>query len=253
MSLTNDSTTHVCLFHHRDHAKAAYEHLVAAGIPESAISLFGDSNAGEDSSAALNALGVPAKDLQTLQAGIRNGGVVVAVAAISSHENVVERIFEEQKAKKIDEAVTREDLAPVASEPLATAAMGATTIPILEEELLVGTRTVDRGGVRVYQRIVETPVEESIGLREEHVVVSRNPVDRPATTADLSQTSQRIELSETAEEAVVAKTARVVEEVVVSKGVVEHTEHVSDTVRKTEVDVEELRANDRRTGEITAR
>jgi hypothetical protein len=47
-------------------------------------------------------------------------------------------------------------------------------------------------------------------------------------------------MTETVEEPIVRKQARVVEEVVVSKDVVEHTETVRDTVRRTEVDVEPL-------------
>lgn len=42
----------------------------------------------------------------------------------------------------------------------------------------------------------------------------------------------------TGEEAVVGKTARVVEEVVVSKTADEHVEEVDDTVRRTEVEVD---------------
>jgi stress response protein YsnF len=47
-----------------------------------------------------------------------------------------------------------------------------------------------------------------------------------------------VEIRETAEEAVVAKTARVVEEVVVGKESSQRTETVNDTVRGTEVEVE---------------
>ena len=51
--------------------------------------------------------------------------------------------------------------------------------------------------------------------------------------------------AETDEEAVVAKTARVTEEVVISKDVTERTERVSDTVRRTEVDVENTTGTER--------
>jgi hypothetical protein len=49
-----------------------------------------------------------------------------------------------------------------------------------------------------------------------------------------------IEVTETHEEPVVTKEARVVEEVVIETDVREHTETVRDTVRRTEVDVEPL-------------
>lgn len=118
---------------------------------------------------------------------------------------------------------------------------GTTKIPIIEENLEVGKREVLTGGTRLRSRIVERPVEESLRLREENVHVQRTPVDRAATSADLANFSEReIEMTETAEVPVVAKEARVVEEVSLGKEVNERTETVSDTVRKTEVDVEDL-------------
>ncbi len=116
---------------------------------------------------------------------------------------------------------------------------GEVRIPVVEEELQVGTREVEQGGVRVYSRITETPVEKEVSIREEHVHVERHPVDRPAREADFAAMQEgTIEMTETTEEPVVRKQARVVEEVVVSKEVEEHTETVRDTVRRTEVDVE---------------
>lgn len=118
---------------------------------------------------------------------------------------------------------------------------GGTAISIVQEQLKVGKSEVQRGGVRVYSRIVETPVQENVNLREEHVHVERRPVDH---LLDVDNTSafkeQTIELRETGEEAVVQKTARVVEEVVVSKNVTQRQERINDTLRHTEVEVEQL-------------
>ena len=116
-------------------------------------------------------------------------------------------------------------------------------IPIVEEELKVGKRAVQRGGVRIVQRVVETPVQETLNLRQEHLTVERHAVDQPATAADLEAMKEgTLELRELAEEAVVSKTARVVEEVVIGKDVSETATTVSDTVRRTEVAVENLGA-----------
>ena len=123
-----------------------------------------------------------------------------------------------------------------------TAGIGE-TIPVIEEQLQVGKREVQRGGVRVYRHVTETPVEETVQLREERVTVERRPVDEPASAADIEAFREgTIEIRETAEEPVVAKTARVVEEVDVGKEITEHTETVSDTVRRTDVEVEQLGA-----------
>ena len=61
-----------------------------------------------------------------------------------------------------------------------------TKIPIIEENLDVTKREVQTGGTRVRSRIVERPVEETIRLREEHVIVERTPADRPASEQDLA-------------------------------------------------------------------
>jgi uncharacterized protein (TIGR02271 family) len=119
----------------------------------------------------------------------------------------------------------------------------STAIPVIQEQLQVGKREVQRGGVRIFQRVVETPVNETVNLREEHVKVERHAVDQPASSADLAAFQEKtIELRETAEEAVVQKSARVVEEVVVGKEVGQHEETISDTLRRTEVEVEQLGA-----------
>lgn len=125
-----------------------------------------------------------------------------------------------------------------------TAQGDQTRIPVVEEELQVGKRTIQRGGVRIYTRMTETPVQESVQLREEHVSVERHPVDQPATEADLAAFKEgSVELREMAEEPVVSKTARVVEEVVVGKEASQRTEEIEDTVRKTDVEVEQLGAS----------
>jgi uncharacterized protein (TIGR02271 family) len=117
-----------------------------------------------------------------------------------------------------------------------------TTLPVVEEELAVGKRVVQRGGVRIYTRVIERPVEEDVTLREEHARVDRHAVNRPASEAELGNAFKEgsVELRETAEEAVVSKQARVVEEVDVGKEVTERTQKVSDTVRRSEVEVEDL-------------
>ena len=77
-------------------------------------------------------------------------------------------------------------------------------IPVVKEELQVGKRVVTTGVLRVYARAVETPVMETVQLRDEHVEIERRPVDRPAMAADLENLQERtIEVLETAEQPVV--------------------------------------------------
>jgi len=118
-------------------------------------------------------------------------------------------------------------------------------IPKIQEELQIGKRTVESGGVRVKSRIVERPVEENIRLREERVRVDRQAVNRPISDADdAAFQDQDMEFTERAEVPVVNKEARVVEEVKISKDVSERTESIRDTVRNTEVDIDESNRGD---------
>jgi len=118
---------------------------------------------------------------------------------------------------------------------------GEVKIPVVEEELRVGKREVESGGVRVNTHIQETPVNEQVTLREETVDVHRRPVDRAVSDADLTNFQEgTFEVRERAEEAIVDKQARVVEEVHIKKNVEQHTENIQDTVRRTDVDVEQL-------------
>lgn len=115
------------------------------------------------------------------------------------------------------------------------------TIPVIREELEVGKRPVVSGGVRVYSRTVQEPVEEQIRLRQERVVVDRQPADRNATGADQgSLRDQTIDVIEMSEEPVIQKRARVVEEVRVGKESTERTETVRETLRHTEVQTEPI-------------
>jgi uncharacterized protein (TIGR02271 family) len=116
-------------------------------------------------------------------------------------------------------------------------------IPVYEEHLNVGKRVVEQGHVRVRVYTVEHPVQEGLTLREERVAVERRPVDRPAAGTPGEAFQERtIDVTTHREEPVISKEARVKEEVVVRKEADQRTETVQDTVRHTEVEVEDDRA-----------
>jgi len=179
---------------------------------------------------------------------VRRGGAVVSVDIDDEPEiEVAREALESAGAVDIDERV-EEWKAGGWSGPAQQAARteGEQVIPVVKEELQVGKRAVKAGGVKVYARTVEESVRESVDLREERARVERRPVDRPATQADLSAASERsIEVEETVERPVVQKTARVVEEVVVGKEARKKKADVQDTVRHTEVDVQNVGSDER--------
>ena len=109
-----------------------------------------------------------------------------------------------------------------------------------EEQLSVGKRLVNRGGTRIRRYVVETPVEENVSLHSERVTLDRHPVTDGRPVTDGSFSEKTIEMTETAEEAVVSKTARVVEEVGLRREASDRVETVRDNVRKEEVKIEQV-------------
>ena len=242
----NETTTFISLFHSPEHAESALSALEAAGFSRAAIT--STWNSGSDTEAndyrgELTDIGVPDRDLQRLEKGIADGGVVISLSAPESRSDDIERIFHRYTAEKIDE--TDLDSRKTAVEPFVAPTaqrvpeVESAVVPIVEESLLVGKREVDRGGVRVFQRVVEEPVSEKLKLHEEHVVFERRPVDRAVTDADLSNAGQTIELTETDEVPVISKGSRVVEEVHVGVVGSDRTETIRDTVRHTEVEIDQ--------------
>lgn len=122
------------------------------------------------------------------------------------------------------------------------------TIDVVEEQLRVGKRDVSHGRVRVRSYVVEEPVSENVSLRSERVEIERRPVDRAVGAGDLAFQDRTLELEETVEEAVVSKEARVKEEINLNRRADERTETVSDSIRRTEVEIE-----DERTGQTIER
>lgn len=109
-------------------------------------------------------------------------------------------------------------------------------IPLAEESLRVGKRVAHQGRVRIRSYVVETPVTETVHLRDERVEVERRPVDRPLSANEADPFREReIEAVETREEAVIAKDVRIREELVLHKSAEERDETIRDTVRRTEV------------------
>jgi uncharacterized protein (TIGR02271 family) len=203
--------------------------------------------------------GVPQSEADSYAEGVRRGGTLILVKASDEQSDRGLEIMNRVHSVDIDERVAQwrregwsrfdPEAEPYAATDVSRererygkrmADEGELTMPVVEEELTVGKREVERGHVRVHSYIEELPVEEEVRLRQESVTVERHPVDRPATEADLDTFAEEtMEFTETAEEPVVNRRARVVEEVTVHQDVEEHTETVRDTVRRTHVDVDQ--------------
>ena len=123
--------------------------------------------------------------------------------------------------------------------PAASSAMEDQVIPLAEEQLEIGKRTVDRGTTHVRRYVVEKPIEQNVTLHGERVTIERRHPIEGTAPSDGTFEERTVEVRETEEVPVVGKTARVVEEVAIRKEATERTETVKDTVRREEVEVTE--------------
>jgi stress response protein YsnF len=201
---------------------------------ESGISRFFKSLFGNDDEA----------DVYTKVAG-KNSSIVTVYAKSEEEAERAAEILDEAGAIDVDDEAIKHGYNSKVGTGKETmdsrSGNDSTSIPVIEENVQIGKREVETGGSRLKSRIVEHPVEEHLRLREEYVTVERNPVDRKATTEDLQNFQEsEIELVEHAEVPVVSKEARVVEEVKLNKEVQHRDEKIKETVRKTEVEVENI-------------
>jgi uncharacterized protein (TIGR02271 family) len=227
------------LFEEQQEAVRAQAALQAIGIPLNQMGLVNRSGSDTTISSEeswwdrlkdMLGFGVHQEDVPYYHEGLQRGGTLLTVRTDETRENEVAGIFADHNAVDIDtRAKEWKNAGWTPDEQMA--------IPVVEEEVKIGTRPIRRGSVRVYTSITDTPVEEPVTLREEHVEVTRRPVDRAATASDMSAGETPIEIAEMAEEPVVSKQAKVVEEVVVQKAETERAETVKDTVRRKDVDV----------------
>jgi len=117
---------------------------------------------------------------------------------------------------------------------------GEIRVPVVEEQLQVGTREVDLGEVEVRRRVIEEQQSVPVTLRHEEVTVEQvGTPARPLQPGEEAFQEGTIRVAVRGEEAVVAKEAVVTGEVVVEKDVTQEERQVSDTVRRTEVDFDD--------------
>jgi uncharacterized protein (TIGR02271 family) len=254
----------VTLFDTAEHAEAARINLVAAGFPNSEISLVSNKTLA----AGGQTLYEPGlwhrlfgRDIEQHEATVygrtvESGGTVLtlrvpetdvprAMGILNTHNAV------DVRNRAIDHGLLPATVAAAAAAPIVTkvASVAATiTAPVsqdqilrlAEEQLEVGKRLVEEGTTRIRRFVTERPVEAKITLHDEHAEVIRRAVTDPGFLKDIDWTDRTIEVRETAEEAVVSKSARIAEEVVISKTGRDRVETVKDTVRRQQVEVERL-------------
>lgn len=242
------SRTVTALYDTRPEAEAARDRLASVVDVESARILDKDTARGEG---GLNDRYIAREDRHAYDEGLRRGGYLLC-SEVDSDEDAdkIIAVLEQTPGVDLDDRQNNwrsEGWAPYQDHERGRETEGRAIeeerIPVVEEEVKIGKRQVERGGARVRSYVRETPVHEQVSLRDEHVSVERRPVNERLGAADLKDgdlmRDRTIEMTETDEEAVVGKEARVREEVVVKKTADERVEQIDDTVRRTEVDVDE--------------
>ncbi|HEY0626167.1 MAG TPA: YsnF/AvaK domain-containing protein [Allosphingosinicella sp.] len=202
---------------------------------------------GIEGTLTLDSLDLSSDERAACEAQLKRGGFIMLVQAEDSEK--VLRALDEVAPQIIVAALQGGSSSSRAAEPDAREeVIEEERIPVVEEELRVGTREVRRGTARVHAFPTEAPVRQEVELFEEEATVSRRPAGRRLTDEEVQAggllRERVIEIAEMREEPVVSREAFVREELVVTKNVRSRTEQVEGTVRRTEVEMERLDAEE---------
>ena len=271
------STTLSAFFDSQSDAQQAVDRLIEAGVSQVNVRLVpgyeSDTPVTDRSEqhrgffAALADFFMPDEDRYSYAEGLSRGGYLVAVTGLTASQyDVALDILDDEGSIDLDEreeswrsegwagydagaseaytlGADVSDASTTNSDT--TRSLGADedeVIPVVDERLIVGKRDVNLGRVRVRSYVREEGVSANVNLHEERVSIDRRPVDRPLTDADAAFRDRTIEAEEHAEQAVVGKEARVTEDISLRKESSDRQETINDTVRKTEVEIEDDRA-----------
>jgi len=237
-----------------DRAKSALNVLKSSGIDVSDVSLLDRNTLGtgvDQQHVGLwrRLFGENVWDHEAAVYGdtLRRGGAVLAVrtpkenvAKIMSILDVHEPVDVHEHATKIGVDVPIEAKALVTTPGTVTGADRDEVLRLAEEQINVGKRIFETGTTRIRRFVTERPVEAQVNLHEEHAKVVRRAITDPNYIADIDWSDKEYTVTETAEEPVISKTARVVEEVALGREGSERTETVRDTVRRQQVEVEKF-------------
>jgi len=268
----------VTLFDTPEHAEAARHNLEAAGYPANEISIMNNKALSSEGTAVrepglwhrLFGRDIERNDALVYGRTVEAGGVVLTLRVPESEVPRAMGILNAHKVVDVEARAAEHGLvsaparsgngaagviagasamanaaASKAADTVATPIAREQVLRLAEEQLDVGKRLVEEGTTRIRRFVTEKPVEAKVTLHEEHAQVVHRAISDPNYVKDIDWSDKMIEVTETAEEPVVRKTARIAEEVLVSKEGTDHEETVHDTVRRQQVEVERGRGADR--------
>ena len=264
--------TLVAAFDTKDHATAAVNALKAGGFHSDDIDIVDSSSLAAGKSATdPKQAGIWQRlfgdDINKYEANvysdtIKGGGTVVAVRVPPDQVAQASGILDLHHPISIPDRAITSGFAPVAhvesatkeiaSVPLAAdqavavtpklAAVHGDTLRLAEEQLQIGKKMVETGKTRVRRFTTEREVDQDVTLHEEHAEVLRKALSQPAELKDIDWADSTLEVVETKEQALVNKTARVVEEVSLRKKGDDHVETIHEKLRRQQAEVQQYDA-----------
>jgi uncharacterized protein (TIGR02271 family) len=237
--------------------------IFAGGILAAALGGAALGAAGGGILGGLITTGVPEEEARYYDEEFRQGGIVVTVQAANRYQeahDILERHGASfygagaagsrtmSSASSTTSSATRADMgratsaAGTAGSQTLTDREGTMRVPEVEEKLRVEKRPVQRGEVTIHKEVEEHRETVPVELRREEVHVEKRDVpDRPLRPGEDAFKEGTIRVPVRGEEAVAHKEAVVTGEVVIRKDQTTEHEQISDTVRRTEVHVDQDR------------
>jgi len=227
--------------------------VVAGGILASALGGAAIGAAAGGLIGALTDMGVPEEEARYYNSEFESGRIVVTVKARDRYQEaqtILNRYGAYDYSNRDSGATSRPGYAAAST---GTPTTGRTTertagregeirVPEVEERLEVGKRQVQAGEVQIRKEVHEerqsVPVEVT---REEVHVEKRDVGERPLREGEKAFEEGTIRVPVQSEEVVARKEAVVTGEVVLNKTRETETQQVSDTLRRTEVHVDQSR------------
>jgi uncharacterized protein (TIGR02271 family) len=261
--------TIVAVYDTREHAQAAYNALKMGGFSEADISLLDNDRLRTGKSDILVGTSKPGfwarlfgEDLHEHEAvvygqTVEQGGAVVSARVIDSEVAHATAILDLYHPIDVHDRAVTSGIAPLAhveavekkleTIPLAAKQTVAVTpklaevhdevLRLAEEQLQVGKKMIETGRTRVRRFVTEREASADVTLHEEHAELLRRAVNDPKFADTIDWADREIEVVETAEQALVNKTARIVEEVSLKKIGKDHVETIKDKLRRQQVEV----------------
>lgn len=253
--------TIVAAFDTAAHAEAAVQALKAGGFHADDISVFDKKRAALREPGPWQRIfggGLNKYEADVYNQTLDRGGFVVSVRVPDNEVAHATGILDLHRPIDVEDRAITTGIAPAARVEAATALVDAAPIAtaqkvavspklaeahdevlrLAEEQLEVGKRMVETGRTRVRRFVTERPVTADVTLHEEHAEILRRAVTDPKYVGNIDWADSTVEIVETVEQALVNKTARVVEEVSLKKIGKDHVETIRDKVRRQQVEIQ---------------